>query len=41
MPAAALSHIQASAPGPPSTMALATPTMVPVPTVAARLVISA
>ena len=41
MPAAALSHIQARAPGPPSTMALATPTMVPVPTVAARLVISA
>ena len=33
--------IQARAPGPPSTMALATPTMVPVPTVAARLVISA
>ena len=33
-PNSALIHIQTSAPGPPSTMAVATPTMLPVPTVA-------
>ena len=35
----ALSHIHTSAPGPPKTIAVATPTMFPVPIVAARAVI--
>ena len=34
-------HIQNSAPGPPMPMAVATPTMLPVPTVAARAVVKA
>lgn len=38
MPKKAASHIQKRAPGPPSLMAVATPTMLPVPTVAARAV---
>ena len=37
-PNAAEIHIQTSAPGPPKTIAVATPTMLPVPTVAARAV---
>ncbi len=41
MPTSAVHHIQNSAPGPPSAMAVATPAMLPVPTVAARQVISA
>jgi hypothetical protein len=39
-PKQALIHIQTRAPGPPRTMAVATPTMLPVPTVAARAVMS-
>ena len=34
-------HIQKSAPGPPAAMAVATPAMLPVPTVAAKAVMSA
>ncbi|CFP58998.1 hypothetical protein FR5810_02488 [Bordetella pertussis] len=41
MPTSAVTHIQNRAPGPPRKMAVATPAMLPVPTVAARLVISA
>ena len=39
-PNAALIHIQTIAPGPPSTIAVATPTILPVPTVALSAVIS-
>ena len=39
-PKQALIHIQTRAPGPPSTMAVATPTMLPVPTVADSAVAS-
>ena len=39
-PNAALIHIQTSAPGPPRTIAVATPTILPVPTVAESAVIS-
>ncbi|CAK7004381.1 MAG: hypothetical protein EUB_01425 [Eubacterium sp.] len=38
-PNSALIHIHTSAPGPPNTMAVATPTILPVPMVAARAVI--
>ncbi len=38
MPKKALTHIQKTAPGPPTVMAVATPTMLPVPTVLARAV---
>ena len=38
MPKKAMTHIQNTAPGPPTKMAPATPTMLPVPTVAARAV---
>ncbi len=38
MPNSAASHIQKSAPGPPATTAVATPTMLPVPMVAERAV---
>ena len=38
MPRKAMTHIQNTAPGPPIRMAPATPTMLPVPTVAARAV---
>ena len=41
MPKAAEIHIHTRAPGPPDTIAVATPTILPVPTVAARAVISA
>ena len=41
MPNSAASHIQNIAPGPPATMAVATPTMLPVPMVADRAVHSA
>ena len=41
IPKAAEIHIQTSAPGPPATIAVATPTMLPVPIVAARAVIRA
>ena len=41
MPTSAVIHIQNSAPGPPSAMAVATPAMLPVPTVAASAVIIA
>ena len=41
MPNAAESHIHTSAPGPPANMAVATPTMLPVPMVADSAVISA
>src|SRR5690554_7238967 len=41
MPTKAVHHIQNSAPGPPSTIAVATPAILPVPTVAAKVVISA
>jgi len=41
MPKNAVIHIQNTAPGPPSTTAVATPAMLPVPTVAARAVVSA
>ena len=39
-PKRALTHIQTRAPGPPSTIAVATPTILPVPTVAESAVIS-
>ena len=41
MPTSAVIHIQNSAPGPPTAMAVATPAILPVPTVADRQVISA
>ncbi len=41
MPTSAVIHIQNTAPGPPSAMAVATPAMLPTPMVAARQVISA
>jgi hypothetical protein len=41
MPKAAEIHIQTRAPGPPATIAVATPTMLPVPIVAASAVIRA
>ncbi|SST13038.1 Uncharacterised protein [Acinetobacter baumannii] len=41
IPTSAVHHIQNSAPGPPRKIAVATPAMLPVPTVAARQVISA
>ena len=41
MPTSAVIHIQKSAPGPPMAIAVATPAMLPVPTVAASAVISA
>ena len=41
MPTRAVIHIQNSAPGPPMAIAVATPAMLPVPTVAASAVISA
>jgi len=41
MPKTPVSHIQSTAPGPPRATAVATPMMLPVPTVAARAVISA
>ena len=41
IPTSPVIHIQKSAPGPPEAMAVATPAMLPVPTVAARAVIKA
>ena len=41
IPNAAEIHIHTNAPGPPETMAVATPTMFPVPMVAARAVVRA
>ena len=41
MPTSAVIHIQKRRPGPPSAIAVATPAMLPVPTVAASAVISA
>ena len=41
MPSRAITHIQNTAPGPPMAMAVATPAMLPVPTVADIAVISA
>src|SRR5690625_4600860 len=41
MPTSPVTHIQNSAPGPPMAMAVATPTILPVPTVAASAVVSA
>ena len=41
MPTSAVIHIQNTAPGPPSAIAVATPAMLPTPMVAARQVISA
>ncbi|MNN65732.1 hypothetical protein D3C81_1812570 [compost metagenome] len=41
MPTSAVHHIQKIAPGPPRKIAVATPAILPVPTVAARQVISA
>ena len=41
MPKTPVTHIQKSAPGPPVAIAVATPAMLPVPTVAARAVIRA
>ena len=41
MPKKAVIHIQNTAPGPPETMAVATPAMLPVPMVAESAVISA
>lgn len=41
MPTQAVSHIQKTAPGPPSVMAVATPAMLPVPMVAAKAMESA
>ncbi len=41
MPKTPVSHIQSTAPGPPAATAVATPTMLPVPMVAASAVISA
>ena len=41
IPKSALTHIQNTAPGPPSTSAVATPAMLPVPMVPARAVVTA
>ena len=41
MPKTPVSHIQSTAPGPPARMAVATPTMLPVPMVAESAVVSA
>jgi len=41
MPTSAVIHIQNTAPGPPSAIAVATPAMLPTPIVAARQVIRA
>ncbi len=41
MPNTPVSHIQSTAPGPPAATAVATPTMLPVPIVAARAVVRA
>ena len=41
IPTSPVIHIQKSAPGPPAAIAVATPTMFPVPTVAASAVIRA
>ena len=41
MPSTPVSHIQSTAPGPPRLTAVATPTMLPVPIVAASAVVSA
>ena len=41
MPKTPVSHIQSTAPGPPAAIAVATPTMLPVPMVAASAVVSA
>ena len=41
MPNTPVSHIQSTAPGPPAATAVATPTMLPVPIVAASAVVSA
>ena len=41
MPKTPVSHIQSTAPGPPAATAVATPTMLPVPIVAASAVVSA
>ena len=41
MPTSATTHIQKIAPGPPSVMAMATPTMLPVPTRLARPMVKA
>ena len=41
MPNRPVIHIQNNAPGPPAAMAVATPAMLPVPTVAASAVMSA
>ena len=41
MPKKAVSHIQNSAPGPPMRMAMATPAMLPMPTVADSAVVNA
>jgi len=41
MPSAAVTHIQNNAPGPPQWMAIATPAMFPIPTVADRAVVRA
>ena len=38
MPKRPVNHIQNTAPGPPKVIAVATPTMLPIPTVAARAV---
>ena len=40
IPKRAVSHIQKIAPGPPKVIAVATPTILPIPTVAAKAVIS-
>ena len=41
IPTTALTHIQKMAPGPPTVMAIATPAMLPMPTVEAMALISA
>src|SRR5213075_3114363 len=41
IPKTPVSHIQSTAPGPPAAMAVATPTMFPVPMVAANAVVNA
>jgi hypothetical protein len=41
IPKMPVSHIQRTAPGPPAATAVATPTMLPVPIVAASAVVSA
>ena len=41
MPKNAVTHIQNSAPGPPMRIAIATPAMLPMPTVAERAVVNA